>query len=724
MWILAAVIVFVVGTLPHAASAKSETAANEEAKPIQHQIVKIKDLIEDFDESEWTAVTESGSKFGANIGGVERAKKGRVTGYFTSGRQYVDCGAVSRNVIEVNSNSIGNESIKEIRGSYTMTLPVFKRIQLEIEYELPCEEGKSNFDDYYIELSERNKLNRDEWIASEILKKKNELKSGRLNLIDTSENKYSMHSYVANLSDWSGREIRLDLVTKMSSDSSLQKKRNGRWCTLRLIGSTFDYRFLTQKEVDLNNNTTLSNNKQNSISTKNMNSVKLQYDTSLTPYSSSMSLQGLDFYPDTGPAPVYINGRWVAYFNSGYRWSDWPKTIVEGDAQSGSMAFDLVNFPSYSLYSSSFDYYYNQCFLRDDPPEVGGSTGDEPYPVIAPYRPANPLNDLSWKYNWDNGYTGVNSAYVATDDGYTRVHAFLHVEDWFMDSSDPNFLSSPTAGINWLNSDPDQNFNYARIGYARSPHNQAYPLQFTKCANDVSTAILNNASPIIECFQKEGQMQARLSNQHGLTGTAGPAVISSNGSIYLFYTRYISNYWLYTYIPPENEGEQGTWISKGVLPSDVLTDIGGVPYTLGHSVCVARAPAYIINDESYSTACPTSPWKKYYAGQWSYADNRNAGVGGYSSPIVTDLPNPGWDNRVLSNVIYNSYLNQFMMLTWEERLHRSYLYLCQDLSNPQWGTGLCIDDLPDDEIGVRLISTAGDDKTGSNNMALSLVSQY
>lgn len=85
----------------------------------QPMIAKIKDLIADFDESQWTVVMESGSVYGDAIGGVDRAKKTATKGYFNSGRQFVEDDSVQRDVIEIDSPPMEGEQVQEIRGAYT-----------------------------------------------------------------------------------------------------------------------------------------------------------------------------------------------------------------------------------------------------------------------------------------------------------------------------------------------------------------------------------------------------------------------------------------------------------------------------------------------------------------------------------------------------------------------------------------------------------------------------
>ncbi len=291
---------------------------------------------------------------------------------------------------------------------------------------------------------------------------------------------------------------------------------------------------------------------------------------------------------------------------------------------------------------------------------------------------------------------------MATDNGQTRVHAFLHVEDWFMNTKNADFLYSVCNGINYIDSNPNNNYFYARIGYARSPHNQAYPLQFQRCYNDVSSPSINNASPIIECFQRESDIIVNT----GVKGCAGPAVIRSNGYIYLFYTRSVQAEFV----------KSGTnWITNAKFTATEKNILDYPRSCDNNNVCVARFPESGIISEYYDSIHTTSPWIKYYNNQWTNQGN-NFARGGLDQPVITDISLSN-DHRILCHVLYNTYLNQYMMLAWNPYTHYTYLYICPDLSTQQWGTGIMLP-MPSTEVGIRLIGNNGDDKEGGQSMML------
>lgn len=187
-----------------------------------------------------------------------------------------------------------------------MTLPSqYKRIQLEIECELPFIDESETLDEYYVEIFERNQADASEWINMATLKQKEELKSSDRNVFQKSSEKYAVVAYAINLTKWTGREIRLDLVSRLQSKKSEGNK--GRWMNLKLVGSRFDYKFIDlESPIDTEDQTkTLQKVKRN----RN----RIQFDPSISPGYASYVIPDLNFYADTGPAPVCINNRWVAY---------------------------------------------------------------------------------------------------------------------------------------------------------------------------------------------------------------------------------------------------------------------------------------------------------------------------------------------------------------------------------------------------------------------------
>ncbi|NPU99205.1 MAG: hypothetical protein HPY51_18565 [Candidatus Omnitrophica bacterium] len=613
-------------------------------------------------------VTQSGGTYGDAIGGVDRVRKIIKKGYFTDAKEYIDDDS-SRSLIEIIDQPIWMDSIQEVRGSYQVLIPQFKRIQLEIDYEIPYEIMQNN-EEYFVEIFERNKLNQDEWVKSKTIKNYKSLPED-LNIFDSKIEKYSLHTSIVNLSDWSGREIRLDLVWNFSHKNF--KTDFVRWTRLKIIGSTFDYHFVDSNYLS----------EYDPVQQMKLNFLDGLYQD---PYlEGSFAFAGLTSYPDTGFAPIRINSRSYAYFNSGY--PSW-NMFVNGSANSGTLMLDFLN-KSNNLASIPVSNMPN-CVLRGNPP-YPTSSDITPYSAIRPYRPAYPLSNLAWKYNWDNGYTGVNSAFVATDSGYTRVHAFLHVEDWFKNINTPGFLSNLLAGYNITPEGYD--YVYARIGYARSPNNDPFNLSFARCSQDLSSSTINNASPIIECFQKEGQQ----TENHGVCGAASPAVITAGNYTYLFYTRYVQKNWVITtsyYIEP------------------LKSKLGG-EYLYNRTICAARVLTSTLVDESYSANNPSSPWRQFYDGEWS-----QNGIGGLSTSLIGDITNLT-ENRVLCNVMLNGHLGgNYLMLAWNDINRAAYLYISQNLENPQWGTGIQIN-IPSNETPIRLVDhLSGDDKYGGEYVKL------
>lgn len=75
-------------------------------------------------------------------------------------------------------------------------------------------------------------------------------------------------------------------------------------------------------------------------------------------------------------------------------------------------------------------------------------------------------------------------------------------------------------------------------------------------------------------------------------------------------------------------------------------------------------------------------------------------------------------NRVLCNVLYNTYLNAYMMLCFSDYDWGTYLYTCTNLETQQWSSGIMIDNMPSTEFGIRLVGRTGDDKEGDRPMMI------
>jgi len=60
----------------------------------------------------------------------------------------------------------------------------------------------------------------------------------------------------------------------------------------------------------------------------------------------------------------------------------------------------------------------------------------------------------------------------------------------------------------------------------------------------------------------------------------------------------------------------------------------------------------------------------------------------------------------------------YLMLAWNDINRAAYLYISQNLENPQWGTGIQIN-IPSNETPIRLVDhLSGDDKYGGEYVKL------
>lgn len=223
--------------------------AQEPAAPVKHRIVKIKDLIEDFQEAAWTVTAQSGSQYGAAIGGVERVKQGEIRGYFDLSGNFVKTDRVESKTVDIEAQALSTEKVSQVRGAYTLQLPPLKRVQLEIMYDLNAgETGQAPEGEFFVEVFERNRVNPAEWVKMGELAQQNDRKREEAPIKQMGNERYIGRSFVANLSEWSGKEIRLDVVSAFANGKSATPK--GRWICMKMMGATFDFHFLTEGEED------------------------------------------------------------------------------------------------------------------------------------------------------------------------------------------------------------------------------------------------------------------------------------------------------------------------------------------------------------------------------------------------------------------------------------------------------------------------------------------
>lgn len=302
-------------------------------------------------------------------------------------------------------------------------------------------EKDQNPGEFYIEVFEKSADSSGQWIfAKEIHRDGERPTSSRIYTIEN-EN-FSSLTYVANLTEWAGKNIRLDLVSKLPKDF-VYSNVMGRWVKANLIGSTFRIKFGPKIIVEQEPINTLKTKK---IRT-NPASVSITSVT-MTPRSATEAINPPGLSQAEGLGVINYNNNWYGYFNCN---------------GSGTALYDL----STSTFFNATAYYIQGRVVRGTTYNnaAPGTTGD-PFYILSP----------SSSSTWYNRYVGMGtgfSAYINSTD--LHIHGYLHAEHEFS-----------TSHV------------YMSIGYARSsgtPH----PYRFEIMHDSNSTS----PNPIITSYQSQ-----------------------------------------------------------------------------------------------------------------------------------------------------------------------------------------------------------------------------
>jgi hypothetical protein len=226
----------------------------------RHTIAKIGNIMEELDQVHW--YDQFGNDIHFNDINLSRSsvykgvKKGTldVSEFSPDKRiqkliQRMVNRTIYSNVLDIQLLNQKDKKPAEVRGVYSVSLPNYKRIQLELDYDeildKPNEAGQL---DFYIEIQEKDKNNPNNWMKSAEIRqakpRKNMESMQILKLNDPSNQErdqiFTAHSYNAVLSNWAGKNVRIVLVAKCMENKDL--KMNGRWLNAKLVGATFDYR--------------------------------------------------------------------------------------------------------------------------------------------------------------------------------------------------------------------------------------------------------------------------------------------------------------------------------------------------------------------------------------------------------------------------------------------------------------------------------------------------
>jgi len=222
--------------------------------PMDHQITVLNEFVRAMEYGVWMDQTdrllELGSKSpsknqaseGLKNGMIDYAESSKVKSSISSSYPYT---AKAIDIVLLPS------SVKErraVRGMFQVTLPQLKRIQLELDFDLIQDDpNEPNTADFYVEVYEQSPQSANGWVKSEEFHEKPEKKTHELQCVlkiknnnSMSDEKFTSHSYIANLTKFAGREVLVTLTAETYKVD--QKFCRGRWMQARLVGSTFDYK--------------------------------------------------------------------------------------------------------------------------------------------------------------------------------------------------------------------------------------------------------------------------------------------------------------------------------------------------------------------------------------------------------------------------------------------------------------------------------------------------
>jgi hypothetical protein len=236
----------------------SANPAPSQSEGSGHQVLFLKELVQDMQEAEWT--DQTGERL---VPGNSLPQRGRVAPGVRRGQlKYSDASPVKEPlnrrdvpetaVIDIQLNPAPDTLMNEVRGAYTISLPNLKRIQLELDYDLLLENPEdTDTADFFVEVYERDAGIPNGWKRTGELHQKAHVKAAEARQIYTLEDEsrgtretFVSHAYNANLTRWAGKEIKLALTAAAPRSSG--KTPKGRWLQARLMGATFDYKIASE----------------------------------------------------------------------------------------------------------------------------------------------------------------------------------------------------------------------------------------------------------------------------------------------------------------------------------------------------------------------------------------------------------------------------------------------------------------------------------------------
>ncbi len=216
------------------------TAVQAKAQTVNHRIVEIKRLTETPAEIQWRNGRGNVIDFNRDIPGLERVAQTKKASQYLHANQDPNEIPVTEkhNAITVEMQpETGPENVS-MRGKYQVSLPAdLKHIQLEIEYDLFTDEADpETLNEFYVEIEEKDSNNPNQWNKTAEIREPETIRRNDAQRVFTmGEEKFTTHSYAADLSKWAGKTVQIVLASKNNSG----RQAKGRWVEARLVGSTF-----------------------------------------------------------------------------------------------------------------------------------------------------------------------------------------------------------------------------------------------------------------------------------------------------------------------------------------------------------------------------------------------------------------------------------------------------------------------------------------------------
>lgn len=214
-----------------------QTAMAQDA--VDHRIVEIKRLVEAPEGIQWVNGRGNALEMGLDIPSMERVRQVKKASQYTHvGKNPAQVPETEKhNAIAVDMRPETGENNVAVKGKYLVDLPAdLKHIQIELEYDLFVDgPSPETLNEFYVEIEEGD-VQKGGWNkVAEIREPETVRRKDSARVFEMGDEKFTTHSYVADLSKWAGKTVQVVLASKNNTGKSAK----GRWVQARLVGSTF-----------------------------------------------------------------------------------------------------------------------------------------------------------------------------------------------------------------------------------------------------------------------------------------------------------------------------------------------------------------------------------------------------------------------------------------------------------------------------------------------------